>query len=49
MEIEKRMNNTTKIVEISDEKISIYDNNKKSYLDNKTGVRARYSYYGGLE
>lgn len=30
-------------------RIGIYDNNKKSYLDNKTSIRARYGYYGGLE
>lgn len=49
LEIDKRMNNPTKIINGSEEKISLYDNNKKSYLDNKTGIRARYRCYGGLE
>ncbi len=49
LKIEKRANNITKSIKDSTKKISIYDNNKKSYLDNKTSVRARYGYYGGLE
>ena len=49
LKIEKRTNNITKSIKGSTKKISIYDNNKKSYLDNKTSVRARYGYYGGLE
>ncbi len=49
LKIERRTNNITKSIKESTKKISIYDNNKKSYLDNKTSVRAGYGYYGGLE
>ena len=49
LKIERRTNNITKSIKESTKKISIYDNNKKSYLDNKTSVKARYGYYGGLE
>lgn len=49
LKIEKKANTINKNMNGFTKKIGIYDNDKKSYLDNKTSVRARYSYYGGLE
>ncbi len=49
LKIEKKVINVDKSNINFSKKIGIYDNNKKSYLDNKTSVRARYGYYGGLE
>ena len=50
LKIEKKGTNVDKNNINYSKKISIYDNNKKSYLDNKTSVRARFGgYYGGLE
>lgn len=49
LEIDKRINNAQKYTIGPEEGIGIYNNSKKSHLDNKTGIRARYSCYGGLE
>ena len=50
LKIEKKSINVDKNNITYSKKIGIYDNSKKSYLDNKTSVRVKYGgYYGGLE
>ena len=41
LKIEKKTNNINNDINNFTKKISIYDNSKKSYLDNKTSVRAK--------
>ncbi len=49
LKIERKANNVNKNNYDFIKKMGMYDNSKKSYLDNKTSVRTGYSYYGGLE
>ncbi len=49
LKIEKRTDSINRNNNLFIKNIGFYDNNKKSYLDNKTSVKTRYNYYGGME
>ena len=46
LNLSKKTLNLNKVNNSLAKKMGICDNSKKSYLDNKTTVKVRYSYYG---